>query len=66
MEGLLKSELYGYANNLLANFMDLIDSYGFLPNGGRKYYLNRYALSPFLHFSSANSFLADRNPLSLR
>ncbi|KAJ9091630.1 hypothetical protein QFC20_007593, partial [Naganishia adeliensis] len=32
MEGLLKSELYGYANNLLANFMDLIDSYGFLPN----------------------------------
>lgn len=23
------------------NFMDLIELYGFLPNGGRKYYLNR-------------------------
>ncbi|KAJ9102042.1 hypothetical protein QFC19_004970 [Naganishia cerealis] len=41
MEGLLKSELYNYANDLLNNFMDLIDAYGFIPNGGRKYYLNR-------------------------
>ncbi|KAJ9092112.1 hypothetical protein QFC21_006978 [Naganishia friedmannii] len=41
MEGLLKSELYNYANDLLNNFMDLIDGYGFVPNGGRKYYLNR-------------------------
>ncbi|WVQ79741.1 hypothetical protein IAT38_001841 [Cryptococcus sp. DSM 104549] len=41
LEGLLKSELYDYAWALLENFMDLIDLYGFLPNGGRKYYLNR-------------------------
>lgn len=41
LSGLLKSELYNYAGNLLYNFMDLIDSYGFIPNGGRKYYLNR-------------------------
>ncbi|KGB76251.2 alpha,alpha-trehalase [Cryptococcus deuterogattii R265] len=41
LEGLLKSELYDYAWDLLQNFMDLIDIYGFLPNGGRKYYLNR-------------------------
>lgn len=41
LEGLLKSELYNYAGNLLANFMDLIEQNGFLPNGGRKYYLNR-------------------------
>lgn len=39
--GLLESELYSYAWNLLQNFMDLIEAYGFLPNGGRKYYLNR-------------------------
>ncbi|ODN90750.1 alpha,alpha-trehalase [Cryptococcus wingfieldii CBS 7118] len=39
--GLLKSELYDYAWALLSNFMDLIDTYGYLPNGGRKYYLNR-------------------------
>ncbi|ODO11102.1 hypothetical protein I350_01704 [Cryptococcus amylolentus CBS 6273] len=38
---LLKSELYEYAWALLSNFMDLIDTYGYLPNGGRKYYLNR-------------------------
>ncbi|WVQ72057.1 hypothetical protein IAR50_001601 [Cryptococcus sp. DSM 104548] len=41
LEGLLKSELYEYAWALLSNFMDLIDTYGYLPNGGRKYYLNR-------------------------
>jgi len=41
LEGLLKSELNSYAQDLLLNFMDLIDLYGFLPNGGRKYYLNR-------------------------
>lgn len=41
LEGLLKSELYDYAWDLLQNFMDLIDIYGYLPNGGRKYYLNR-------------------------
>ncbi|WVN86234.1 uncharacterized protein L203_101395 [Cryptococcus depauperatus CBS 7841] len=41
MEGLLKSELYEYAWDLLSNFMDFIETYGFIPNGGRKYYLNR-------------------------
>jgi alpha,alpha-trehalase len=41
MEGLLRSELESYARDLILNFMDLIDLYGFLPNGGRKYYLNR-------------------------
>lgn len=39
--GLLRSQLYSYAEDLLVNFMDLVESYGFLPNGGRKYYLNR-------------------------
>jgi hypothetical protein len=39
--GLLRSQLYTYAEDLLVNFMDLVESYGFLPNGGRKYYLNR-------------------------
>ncbi|KAH8085188.1 Six-hairpin glycosidase-like protein [Filobasidium floriforme] len=41
LEGLLRSQLYSYAEDLLVNFMDLVESYGFLPNGGRKYYLNR-------------------------
>ncbi|KAL7422476.1 hypothetical protein Q5752_003124 [Cryptotrichosporon argae] len=41
LHGLLSSELYTYAVDLLENFMDLIETYGFLPNGGRKYYLDR-------------------------
>ncbi|OWZ37132.1 alpha,alpha-trehalase [Cryptococcus neoformans c8] len=41
LEGLLKSELYDYAWDLLQNFMDIVDVYGYLPNGQRKYYLNR-------------------------
>ncbi|GFZ50803.1 hypothetical protein JCM24511_08561 [Saitozyma sp. JCM 24511] len=41
LEGLLQSELYTYAWDMLQNFMDFIETYGFIPNGGRKYYLNR-------------------------
>lgn len=41
LEGLLKSELYSVANSTLQNFMDEIEQFGFIPNGGRIYYLNR-------------------------
>jgi alpha,alpha-trehalase len=41
LEGLLASELYHYAWNLLQNMFDMVEEYGFVPNGGRKYYLNR-------------------------
>ncbi|KAF5362886.1 hypothetical protein D9758_007155 [Tetrapyrgos nigripes] len=41
MEGLLASELFDVANDTLQNFMDEIEKYGFIPNGGRIYYLNR-------------------------
>ncbi|KAG8853689.1 hypothetical protein FRC20_001168, partial [Serendipita sp. 405] len=41
LEGLLKSELYSVANSTLQNFMDEIERFGFIPNGGRIYYLNR-------------------------
>lgn len=41
VEGLLKSQLYTYAWDVVQNFMDFIENYGFIPNGGRKYYLNR-------------------------
>ncbi|KAK4683597.1 alpha,alpha-trehalase, partial [Tremellales sp. Uapishka_1] len=53
LEGLLKSELYTYAEDLLENFMDLIDAYGFLPNGGRKYYLNRSQPPVFIQMLDA-------------
>ncbi|BEJ14028.1 hypothetical protein CspHIS471_0312020 [Cutaneotrichosporon sp. HIS471] len=47
LQGLLASELDNYAWNLLQNFMDLVDTIGFIPNGGRKYYLNRSQMPVF-------------------
>ncbi|KAI5995127.1 glycoside hydrolase [Pisolithus albus] len=41
MQGLLKSELYSTVNATLRNFMDEIDDFEFIPNGGRTYYLDR-------------------------
>ncbi|PVF98538.1 trehalase-domain-containing protein [Serendipita vermifera] len=41
LDGLLKSELYSVAKSTLDNFMDEIQQFGFIPNGGRIYYLNR-------------------------
>jgi alpha,alpha-trehalase len=41
VEGLLESELFQTANATLQNFMDEIESFGFIPNGGRIYYLDR-------------------------
>ncbi|QRV85492.1 trehalase [Ceratobasidium sp. AG-Ba] len=41
MEGLLAANMDYLARTTLLNFMDQIKAYGFIPNGGRKYYLNR-------------------------
>ncbi|KZT11812.1 glycoside hydrolase family 37 protein [Laetiporus sulphureus 93-53] len=41
LQGLMKSELYDIANSTLQNFMDELEKFGFIPNGGRIYYLNR-------------------------
>ncbi|KAG9077887.1 hypothetical protein FS749_010178, partial [Ceratobasidium sp. UAMH 11750] len=41
MEGLLAANVTYLARTTLLNFMDEIKAYGFIPNGGRKYYLNR-------------------------
>ena len=41
VEGLLESELYDIVNATLHNFMDELELIGFIPNGGRIYYLNR-------------------------
>lgn len=37
VEGLLESQLYDIANATLQNFMDELDTIGFIPNGGRIY-----------------------------
>ncbi|KAG8753707.1 hypothetical protein FRC12_011453 [Ceratobasidium sp. 428] len=38
MEGLLAADMSYLARTNLLNFMDQIKAYGFIPNGGRKYY----------------------------
>ena len=37
IEGLIQSELLDVANETLQNFMDELEDFGFIPNGGRIY-----------------------------
>jgi alpha,alpha-trehalase len=37
MQGLIQSQLFDVANDTLQNFMDEIERFGFIPNGGRTY-----------------------------
>lgn len=41
VRGLLYSEMYDTVKGMLRNFFSVIDRYGFIPNGGRIYYLIR-------------------------
>lgn len=43
IEGLLRTggDFLGVSRNIIENFLDFIDEFGFVPNGARKYYLNR-------------------------
>lgn len=41
IQGLLVSEMFETAKGMLENFSDLIRNFGFIPNGGRIYYLGR-------------------------
>lgn len=41
LEGLIASGLKETSVNMIKNFMELINTYGFIPNGTRTYYLNR-------------------------
>nr|AGL34007.2 membrane-bound trehalase [Apolygus lucorum] len=41
VRGLLLSEMYGTVKGMLENFMSIVERYGFIPNGGRVYYLMR-------------------------
>ena len=49
IEGLIQSELYDMVNSTLQNFMDQLEQPGFLPNGGRIFYLNRSQLPLVVH-----------------
>ena len=41
IRGLLQCEMYDTVKGMLLNFVHLIRQFGKIPNGGRKYYLNR-------------------------
>ncbi|EFO91846.1 CRE-TRE-5 protein [Caenorhabditis remanei] len=41
VKGLIASELYSTARMMILNFAHIIETYGFVPNGGRVYYLRR-------------------------
>ena len=41
IEGLLLSEMYTTAENMILNFIHLVKEIGYVPNGNRKYYLGR-------------------------
>jgi len=41
LEGLLKGGINDISRNIIENFMDQLELFGFIPNGGRTYYLNR-------------------------
>ncbi|KAG8742937.1 hypothetical protein FRC10_000725 [Ceratobasidium sp. 414] len=53
MEGLLAANMDYLARTTLLNFMDQIKAYGFIPNGGRKYYLNRSQPPLFINMLQA-------------
>lgn len=41
VRGLLLSEMYSTVKGMLENFLDIINEFGFIPNGGRIYYAMR-------------------------
>ncbi|CCO31111.1 alpha,alpha-trehalase [Rhizoctonia solani AG-1 IB] len=53
VRGLLESQLYDIVNSTLQNFMDELETIGFIPNGGRIYYLNRSQPPLFIHVSGS-------------
>ena len=47
IEGLIQSQLFDIAKDTLENFMDEIEKFGFIPNGGRIYCITfSYCLIP--------------------
>ncbi|KAF8955266.1 trehalase [Flammula alnicola] len=71
VEGLIESQLFSVVNDTLQNFMDQLDQFGFIPNGGRIYYLNRsqpplfiQMLSRYVATSGDKSILTRALPLA--
>jgi alpha,alpha-trehalase len=63
VEGLIQSELYDIVNATLQNFMDELEHIGFIPNGGRIYFLNRSQPPLFTHMLA--SYVAASNDTAI-
>lgn len=65
LEGLLRSRgnYTVLAKNTIENFLDFIETYGFVPNGARKYYLNRS--QPPLLCDMVNIYMKNTNDTSI-
>ncbi|CAK9802112.1 tre1 [Anthophora plagiata] len=65
IEGLLLSDMYQTAKGMIDNFVYMVEKYGFIPNGGRIYYLMR-SQPPLLHLMVSRylDFTGDYNYLS--
>ncbi|EJF56038.1 glycoside hydrolase family 37 protein [Dichomitus squalens LYAD-421 SS1] len=63
VQGLIKSELFDTVKDTLENFMDEIQNFGFIPNGGRIYYLDRSQPPLFIHMLS--DYVAATNDTSV-
>ncbi|KAJ8972938.1 hypothetical protein NQ317_013209 [Molorchus minor] len=53
IKGLLLSEMYETARGMIQNLLSMVERFGFIPNGGRIYYLNR-SQPPLLTFMVAD------------
>ncbi|KAB0791763.1 hypothetical protein PPYR_03563 [Photinus pyralis] len=65
LEGLLISEMFDTARGMIENFIFIVEKYGFMPNGGRIYYLNR-SQPPLLTAMAHRYFTATSNTTWVR
>ena len=65
LEGLFQSQLYTTINDTLQNFMDELDTIGFIPNGGRIYYLDRSQPPLFTRVRRSQLFRKPANKMRL-
>lgn len=69
VSGLMHSEMYDTVKGMLRNFFSVIDQYGFIPNGGRIYYLIRSQppmlasmVKAYVDVTNDNEFMAEALP----
>lgn len=70
IKGLLASQMYNSSKSIILNLADMIQRFGFIPNGGRVYYLHRtqpplFAGCVFEYFKATNDleFIKQMLPL---